>query len=431
MNFASVYKGQMGPCVSQRVKNCFSAFMALYPILCIYKAFYRFTIGDIILMLFFLISLKYPLKSDRRVSSVVLFSIYAIIMLCLNLLFSQLTATTYVASTLFFRIAKFIFYMLCVFMCGKQFFDTKVFQKAIFIISIISCFFIAYQYIMYYGAGKIVLGRIPGLTLYLDEYSKIDYNLIYSYSFRPSSFFLEPALFCHYTIVSLILVLFIDKMPTGFNRVFIAILVTAGILMSTAGQGVLYLVIVYTIYGFKGIKSKAVALCFIICAIAIALVCYNKIEVVQYAVDRLLFNENAFEARLGSYKYVFKLNGLHSIFGYGYGTTPNGEYLPGAAYVWYGCGIIGLFLSFRVFGSFYHQTKSITAKIICIMFFVMFFGTGLFYNYMLYWYFTLILCTANLKGDFDDEHSLHSGSIQTKHVRQRHLLRQCHSAVSE
>lgn len=397
------------------IQKCFSVFMALYPILCMYKAFFKFTIGDIVLMLFFFASLFKPIKKDKRFLIVASFIVYALLTLFFNMLFSQVTAS-YVPSSLMFRLLKFIFYILCVFTCGKRYFDIKVFKKTMFIVAVTACFYIIYQYVMYYSAGKIVLGRIPGLNLYLDEYSTLDYSEIYDYSFRPSSLFLEPALFCHYTIVALILTLFTDKMPKGFIRVFIAILLTAGILMSTAAQGVLYLIIVYLIFGFKAIKNKGKALCFVIVAVIIALICYNKIEFVQYVVDRLLYNEGASEARLGSFKYALELEGIPSLFGYGYGVTPQNEYMTGATYVWYGCGIIGLLFSFGIFGSFYRNANNILARTICIIFFVMFFGTSLFYNYMLCWYFTIILCTSNLKGDLGNEHSIYSRSIQAKSI---------------
>lgn len=395
---------------SPKAEKYFSIFMALYPILCLYKAFYKFTIGDIILMFFLITSILHPIKKDKRLTIVALFSGYAFLMLFINLAFFQVTAT-YMASALIFRMIKFIFYMLCVFTCGKRYFDTKVFQKAILVVATAACFFIIFQYAMYYGVGKIVFGRIPGLTLYLDEYLSIDYSRFYSYQFRPVSIFLESAMLCQYVIVALIMTLFTDKMPKGFNRVFMAILLTAGILMSTAGQGVLYLIVVFTIFAFKGIKNKATALGFIILTIIVALICYNKIDVIQSAVDRLIFNTNASEARLGSFKYALGLEGLPSIFGYGYGVTPQNEYMTGAAYVWYGCGIIGLLLSFGIFGSFYRNANNMIARTICILFFVMFFGTSLFYNYMLFWYFTIILCTSTPKGDLINECSIYPRRI--------------------
>lgn len=387
--------------VSEKSQKCFSIFIALYPILCIYKAFYKFTIGDIILILFFATSLFGQIKKDRRFAFVAVFAVYAFFDLCVNLIFSRVTGV-YISSSLMFRLIKFIFYMLCVFTCGKKYFDFKVFQKTLLIAAAAACFYMIFQYVMYYGAGKIVLGRIPGLTLYLDEYSKLDYSIFYSYNFRPSSFFLEPALFCHYIIVALILTLFTNQMPKGLNRIFMSVLLTAGIPMSTAGQGILYLIIAYMIFGLKGIKKKSWAILFIFFAVVVALICYNKIEVFQYAVDRLLFNSNASYARLGTYRYVFNLDGLPMLFGYGYGTTPNNEYLAGAAYVWYGCGIIGFIMSLGIFGTFYRNANNWMAKTICITFFVMFFGTGLFYNYMLCWYFTIILCTSSLKRRFDE-----------------------------
>ena len=53
--------------------------------------------------------------------------------------------------------------------------------------------------------------------------------------------------------------------------------------------------------------------------------------------------------------------------------------------------MVGLSFVFLIFLSLYKTAKSEVSKISCVLFFVMFFGTGLFYNYMVFWYFSLII----------------------------------------
>ena len=54
-----------------RIKTVFCIFLALYPVLCLYTGFYRFTIGDVGLMLFTVLGFLPLPRQDRRVAPVV------------------------------------------------------------------------------------------------------------------------------------------------------------------------------------------------------------------------------------------------------------------------------------------------------------------------------------------------------------------------
>ena len=398
----------------------FSIFFAIYPILCIYKGFSKFTFGDLILIVFLLMSLTKPIDINNRLFSAFIFLSYSALTLFFNVFFSQSINGTDEFLSLLFRIVKLIFYMLCVFTTGLKYFNFKIFKHTIYISAVMATVFIVFQYFSYYILGKIILGQIPGLPIYLEDYAQLDYDKIYGYMFRPSSFFLEPSIFCQYTIAALIISLF-TKSDDKKCRVMLNAAFTIGILLTTAGQGVLYLIVVYGLYLIMNLKNPIYTIVFSIFAFIFAKISYDKIEAVKMAVDRLS-NQNAKDARFSSYSYCFSLNDIHALFGYGYGSTANGVYMPGAAYVWYGCGIIGLILAFLMFYSFFRSADNKCSKIICLIFFIMFFVTSLFYNYMLYWYFSLMILTGNkyiISSELQNknENSLHSGSIQTESVR--------------
>ena len=387
-NLASKRKNYFG--------RTFSVFLALYPILCMYKAFYKFTIGDVLLILFLLLSLRKKISISKQSIVVIMFGTVAVLELMFNLMFSSVTAE-YSTVSLIFRLLKFVFYMLCVFMCGKTHFNADIFCKTIVIVTITATLFLIVQYVMFYGTGKILLGRFPGLPLYLDEYSNINYELVYSYNFRPCSFFLEPASFCQYAVVALVMTLFRNvTKERELKTVSSAIIISIGILLTTAAQGILYLCLIYVVFAFKKIKNNIKTFAFIIALIAVALICYYQINVVQITVNRLLFNDTASNARLGTYHYIFEMSDIALFFGYGYGVTPNNEYLAGLAYIWYGCGLVGVLLSLGIFSTFYFNSHTSSARLICFLFLVMFVGTALFYNYMLFWYFAIIIGLSNL-----------------------------------
>ena len=378
---------------SHGYKKAFSIFLALYPLLCLYKAVSRFTIGDALLICFLFVTLvhKMSVKIDLRFWAAAMFILYAVVTLVFNLLLSPITVQ-YGATSLLWRIIKFIFYMACVFVCSDNALDYAVFRKALTITAIVASLFLIFQYLLYLGFGKVVLGRIPFLQIYVEEYASQESESIFKFNFRPSAFFFEPAMFAQYVAVPLVLNLF-DKKNCPFKRGgWITALLTVAIILCTSGQGILYLAIIYLVYGIFFIKNRTRLVLLVVLAVAICLIGYFTIDALRFGIDRLFFNENASEARLGTYSFCLSLEGVTMIWGYGYGTTPYSLYMAGAAYVWYGCGIVGLILALSIFASFIYRADGIAYRTIAVLFLVMFFGTCLFYTYMAFWYFSLVVC---------------------------------------
>ena len=375
----------------------FSVFMALYPILCIYKGISRFTIGDVILIVFFIIAFlkQKSFSLDFRSFFIVAFVMYALIMLVANLLFFNLSAE-HEPVALFIRLIKFIFYMVCATTLGSKAILPRIFKKTLYFIGVLTCLFLILQYFMFYVHGSVIRGIIPWLALHIEQYSLLDYELIYGYFFRPSSFFLEPSLFTHYIIVPLVFALFDNSTTKKSRRFFLIFILTVGIIMSTAAQGLVYLAVAFIFY-FIFSKNKKEKLLFLSLTLCVIVILFFSTDIIQTAFNRLLFDEEAANARLGSYLYCFKMSPLYMWFGHGYGATANNSFMAGAAYVWYGCGIIGLLLVFGIFAIMYKKSSNTISKTLCIIFFVMFFGTGLFYNYMVFWYFSLILANNYVK----------------------------------
>lgn len=392
------------------INKLFSVFLAVYPILCIYRAFSSFTIGDIILIAFLAMSYKSRMKNDVRFKLVIAFSGYAGFSLLFNIMFTSETSS-YMASSLFFRYIKYVFYMLCVFLTKSKF-NLYYFKKTIYIVSWSASIFLFFQYIAFNVFGRVILGQIKWLPIYLELYTKLDYDRMYSYYFRPCSFFLEPAIFAQYIVVALSSVLFLEK-EKDRKYIVSAIVFVVAMLMTTSAQGVLYLVLIFGMYFVVKMKNKAKALLISGTVAIISLISYQFIKPIRLAVDRLS-NNNATSARMSSYNYCFSLDVVHMVFGYGYGMTANNEYMPSCAYIWYGCGIIGVIITFAIFAEFYKNSKNLCAKVICLLYLMMFFGASIYYNYMLFWYFAVILSYSYLNESCEDSeigNSIHSRSI--------------------
>ncbi len=384
------------------LKDFFSVFLAIYPILCLYKGFFRFTLGDVLLMAFLAISFLYPEKNDNRVFPATSLVLYSGVIFLLNL-FVLSSMEMGLISSYFFRFVKLVFYLLCAYKCGKKFFNPEKFEKTVIITGVVVSIFIAIQYVLFYVFEQVVIGKLPLLEIYVQDYAKRDFEFFYSFFFRPSSFFFEPAQLSQYTLVPFCFTLF-SKHWKGKSKWIVAALLMMGVVLSTSGQGMVYMAIIIVIFVFSNIKSKKNILIAIVALGALAVASYFIVPPVRSAVDRLLFNDLALEARIGGYKYIFELEGIHFLIGYGYGKIPDGAYMPGAAYVWYGCGIIGLVLAIVLFVWLFVKAKSMCSRIFCVCFFIMFWATSLFYSYMLFWYMCLILwATDNEKLNWGGE----------------------------
>lgn len=111
-------------------KKAFSIFMALYPLLCIYKGISNFTIGDLMLIGFFFVALfkQKTIILDTRIGIILTFILYAFLVLIINLSVSNV-GEVYDTNSLFIRLIKFAFYMSCVLICGRNFLNRHVFKK--------------------------------------------------------------------------------------------------------------------------------------------------------------------------------------------------------------------------------------------------------------------------------------------------------------
>lgn len=374
-----------------KTTQLYSVFLAFYPVLCIYKAIGRFTVGDILLILFLFYALLSGKRMNRRIFRVfAVFISYSIIsFIVANCLYvnDEFNATL-------FRLLKLMFYTACVIYVSQDYIDICKLKTWVVRISIFGSIYIFIQYTAYYAFDKILHGWIPGFPVYLEEYTMSNYEVKYSYLFRPTSFFLEPAMFCQYAVIGLVFVLFTNEKELKKSSIINGVIILFGIIMSTSGQGLFLAGIIIIVFLVKIFRNKLKAYLILGSTCLCAYITYLTNTVVNSTVNRLLIGSDAFNARVGSFKFISEIDGISLLIGYGYGKTPLNEYLVGGAYVWYGCGLVGFVLAVCMFVQIYRIAGCITGKMITFIFFLMFLGTALFYNYMFFWFFSLALCNC-------------------------------------
>lgn len=381
---------------SDTIDKAFAVFLGLYPFLCIYRFVSGLTIGDALLLLFFLRAIGRSVGKDGRTIAVLLFASFILLGFVKCILFNPAVVDGQLMSMVV-RWVRVTFYLFAALLLGRNMAHRELFLKTLVIFSVIATAFLVFQYIAFYGAGSVVLGRIPGLQIYVEDYAEIDYETTYSYVFRPCSFFLEPASFVQYVVVALCALLF-TKTFNKRLRVVLSVIITAGAIMTTSGQGILYIALVYAIWFFLTTRKKAYCVLMLAGILVLIPALYSSVEPFQYAVNRLFVSEGASDARLGSYELLLEIGSVGDLlFGQGFGYVPEGEWFSGAMYVLHGTGLVGFGFACAMFYQLFHKAHEVMPRVVCVIFFVMFFGTALFYNYMLFWYFATVIAFSEVR----------------------------------
>lgn len=374
---------------NQHLKNIYSVFVALLPIIAIYASgIPGLTLGDVLLAVFTCLSLlvSYPENSRTRVFSI-------LVVTCIYFVFTALVSNESETLTLIIRCIRFVFYVSCLLATSRKLFRFKIAATSISVVTVFASLFIYLQYILYYMSYTILPGKIPFINIYLTDYLSIDYERMYlQHFFRPTSIFLEPAAFCQYAIVGLIIQLFHSKSRTS---VLFAVVTTLGIVLSTSMQGIVvacFLWIVWILHRINAMRNTKHLLgnYIALSAIPIFLVIFANSNLYQQIFSRFGGNNSASEARFGAYEYLNKLNLIEMIFGKGFGNTPN-AWMASAAYIWYGTGIIGMILVCALFTQCLRLSKYIPSRIICFVYIAFFITSFILNSHMFVFYMALII----------------------------------------
>lgn len=383
-----------------KIIRMYSRFIAFLPIICIYASgIPGLTAGDVCLGLFLLCSM-FSLKRNQNKKTSRVFVFLCVYYVCTSML-SILFQNNPMFTDILIRITRFIFYIVVLLFVSKRYFVYNITSKWVIRISIFGTAFILIQYILYFMFSYILSGYLSFVPIYLKEYTTFNYSTLYStHFFRPTSFFLEPAQYAQYAVLGLCLSLF-SPSQKQLRTVLTSAIISVGIILSTSIQGIVFTAFLWTIWGVtiylrsKNIKGLLLLLSAIVIIPLIAYSIYNT-SVIQNSLSRILssdsniMNNTAVDARFGGFSAINNLDGIFEYIGLGFGQVPNDLWMSSAAYVWYGTGLVGLMLTVFLFIACFFASKDFAAKLICLMYFAMFWGAFIFNSYMLVFYFSFI-----------------------------------------
>lgn len=377
---------------NQSASRSFTAFLALSPVLSIYATpIPGLNVAEVIFLLFWVYAL---LSGKLRIITTSKTNVYffALVIFMVFSFFTMAFVKGLEVGALI-RMVRFCFYYLSAITLGSIWFELNAFNAWVKRIAVGALLFLVCQYFSYYILGKVLRGMIPGLPVYFEEYSSLDYEGIYErHFFRPTSFFLEPAHFSQYMFIALVLALWYER------KLLWALAITAGLLLSTSAQGILVGVALWGMYFLRTIKHirvernklflKAIGFCAVVLLVTKAV----QSEVFSNSIGRLLDSgeQGAIHARLSGYTIVFKeMNWLSGLIGYGFGNVPPDSWLPGLAYLLYGAGLIGVALLAGYIVSIWRNKNRVTQGMV-VVFILTLIQASVFTNTMVIAYMCLM-----------------------------------------
>ena len=371
----------------------FTISIALMPILNNYQSLIKgIGVGEIIVLLSMigLIINKRTIKLRLEHSGLLLFFIYALIISALMVAFHS----SFSARDVIVRMTFFAFYTAIICIPTDDDFDTNIFIKYYLRICDICCIFLFVQIIVFHILHRIILGVLPGVPLNyaISNYSMLysRFNSLYSYFYRPTSLFLEPAHFAQFMGPAIPIVLL--KKDIKF-RLFRAIAFSASVLLSTSSVGIVivgFSWISYFIYTNKetmNVKKMIQTILIIAVIIATLFFVANISETFSYGLTRLEKILSGGNSSGSSYERISKgfeiwnqLKFHEKIFGIGYGTYDSYysmgtinvydgevEYMNSLSYILVSGGIISLLLFFFALSKYFNRRNALNLTLILLL----------------------------------------------------------------
>ena len=397
---------------NNKIRKKYTAFIVLLPLISVYASGVPgFTLGDILLVVFFLYRIVISLKCKRlkisKTMEPILLLTMAIPVITMISLFGQEHIDIY---NMAIRIVRCTFYYLSVAFASGEWFDISYGKKVAITVGRIGAIYLVIQYIAYYGGHIVLHGYLPFLPVYHESYAQLDYGEWYLYHnmFRPTSFLLEPAHFARYLCIPLIFELF-DQDQGQKGGWLWPVAMSGAIIASTSGIGTICTVIIWAIWFLNNtfgtfstgkINKKFVLLLGMIFCVALVAI---RTDIFQSTIYRItnskLTNVNtAGGARFRGYLEYFKLPFFNQIVGMGYGSTPNTDiptWFSGASFMLYGCGIVGFLICIYMFVKLLLASNDIRQRTVGIIFFMLFLMDDCFKSHVSVLYLSFMCATQN------------------------------------
>ncbi len=420
-----------------KLAKIFTFLLVLMPIINQYASPIRqIGFGEILFMCLFPLMLVFMINKQLKVNAYLFFCVYILAITFLIILFQR----AYSFDDVVFRVLREVFYIVLFLVFAQFYFDfncaIKIYEKVVMGV----CFYLIAQVIAFNLFGIVLPWYIKGLPLYIGtevEYYMQHFMKMYTYFYRPTSVFLEPAMVAQYVLPMVIFKLFCKK-ANSKNSLIIAIFISVSLVLSTSGQSIVVLSLFWFIWFLKNIIYKRnliykIATLILITSIGFSVFYfYNTNDSFQLTLNR--FNSIDTEGGVNSvnlrvlrgFSVYEKINLPFKIFGIGLGNltahlieyeimTPfdkemGMEYMNSFSYILVSGGIIGISLFlWAMFDLFLKGTTY--ARYIIVLILVLSLMASIYSSPIWALYMCLILYAKKLS---HDENSGHQDNLTKK-----------------
>ena len=295
--------------------------------------------------------------------------------------------TSYSTETIILlRMMRFV--LLIIIMIGlgySNYFDEHKYTRVFEFVAIIVAIYAMLQSVVFKFTGvklRNIFGQVRGGTIFsslLGEYESV---------YRPPSIFLEPSSVTYFLTPILCYSLFSDK-RISVKRVSFSIIISAGILVSTSGQGLLVVAICWGIWGISRLRSLSFG-GILVLLISITFI-VNSYDF-DYTISRITTDDalNAVDARAGGYDLVKEMTLDSFMFGNGYGNYDESVYYSSFAEILFCTGVLGLIIVLSLY--FWLFIKGVAyQKVLVIASILLMVGGGIYTATYLCLYLPLLL----------------------------------------
>lgn len=320
--------------------------VVFYPLLSSYSFFNSsLSIADIFgLLVSFLMLFK---LFEERVSPVfAAITIFLFFHTCIMLIVNSSTEGYATADLIGTTLRLLLVYFLLS-LAGKHF-DFNIGKRTLVIISAVATLYLFLQLALSFG-GIYIEGGIPFLNQWAfreDLTGYIEDVIEYGLAYRPRSIFEEPAHYCQYVIVGIVLLLF-DQSESYKKSIPCVLLLAFGIVFSMSLLGWLALAIValFWIIVITKKNKSFVALTFFFLIAPIVLIVLWQTEPVRQVIENKFLNQDILsDPRFGGVSVYEELveQGRAAVF-FGNGLVATEVYYNGIARLLYSFGFVGVF----------------------------------------------------------------------------------------
>lgn len=288
-------------------------------ILALLPVFSQYQVGpldlDVVMMLVFFAIYIFSSPTITIASlgkPIVLMLGYILVITGINLLVGELFSPK---SDIFLRMGRYCLYLMVVFLIGNDHVNYTDLMRLYRIVAISASVYIILQAIFYYGAGIKLPNRIGGSSV-SDNLTDVG---------RLRSFYSEPAELGYNLTPFVACCLFgapFKKNSSKGNELD-ALLVSVGIVLSTSGQGIACIALVWAIWFISRIFKQGITLreALLVGAAIIAVVVLYSTGILEFALGRAddTSEGSAVSARASGYVTFTLLSRLQRLFGSGFG----------------------------------------------------------------------------------------------------------------